>query len=455
MDASAAPPAPELPCGLAEWMSRQRWYGSKGSVPRLERVGGWAVGDASLRIETHYVLDRQRDSATLYQVPLTRRAIPLTDREPILITDDGAIYDAPHDLAYAALILELILTEDVILAEGTANGVRGHRQPGARPNRVTAAAVLTGEQSNTSIICSVETGDPVILKVFRALHHGDNPDVVLQSAIAATGSLLVPTSIGSVSGEWPDSAQPGGVARGHVAFAQQFLVGAEDAWRIALRAAAAGADFSVSARELGNATAAVHATLAEVLPTRQTGPNEIHEILAGMRSRMEWAIREVPSLDELRPLMADVIERARGARWPRLQRIHGDYHLGQVLAVPGRGWVLVDFEGEPLRDMVERSQPDVTLRDVAGMLRSFDYAAGSVAEEGTWASRARTAFLAGYAESTGGDLAMDSNLIDAFELDKALYEAVYEARNRPDWTHIPVAAIRKLATRSRETRADE
>jgi predicted trehalose synthase len=438
-----------LPDTLSEWVGAQRWYAGKGSAPHLERIGGWNVRNETVRISTHFLLDRGLSSIVLYQVPLTERMVPLEGKTPIGIVDGRYIYDAPHDPAYAAAILGLMISE------GFVDGTRGHRQPGAPPITVTDAAVLSGEQSNTSIICSVENGAPVIIKVFRTLHHGDNPDVTLQSAIAAAGSRLVPTSIGYLSGEWRDSGRANGTARGHLAFAQEFLPGVQDAWRVALRAAEIGEDFSVAARALGEATAEVHATLASVLPTRRASNDDIDLFLRGMRARLNGATAEVPSLESCRLLIEAVFEAARSAPWPDLQRIHGDYHLGQVLAVPDRGWVLVDFEGEPLRAMTERSEPDVTLRDVAGMLRSFDYAAGSVAltrgdgeTPSEWASAARHAFVDGYIARSGYDVRENRALLDAFEIDKALYEAVYEARNRPTWIDIPVTAIRRLADRS-------
>src|SRR5690606_30010718 len=139
------------------------------------------------------------------------------------------------------------------------------------------------------------------------------------------------------------------------------------------------------------------------------------------------------------------------ATWAPLQRIHGDLHLGQVIDAPGRGWLLLDFEGEPLRPLAERTAPDLTLRDVAGMLRSLDYAAGAAVHDGgdaiaaaAWAARARDAFLDGYAAGAGRDPREDATLLAALELDKALYEAVYEARNRPEWLAIPVAGVRRL-----------
>jgi predicted trehalose synthase len=188
------------------------------------------------------------------------------------------------------------------------------------------------------------------------------------------------------------------------------------------------------------------------MPTRPAGPEDIAEALAQMAGRLAAAIAEVPDLARHKSALVDVLALARNAEWPAQQRIHGDLHLGQVLDVPGRGWVMVDFEGEPLRPMRERSRLDNPLRDVAGMLRSFDYVAGSLSvtsgvDAREWSATARAAFAEGYGEASGLDLTANRAVLDAFEADKALYEAVYEARNRPSWLPIPVAAIERLATR--------
>src|ERR1019366_1103218 len=137
-----------------------------------------------------------------------------------------------------------------------------------------ASRVLVGEQSNTSIIMDmVDTlgapMKPLICKLFRVLQGGQNPDVVVQSVLSAAGSSRVPSSVGYVCGQWPDAASAGGVATGHLAFAQEFLPGVEDAWRVALAAVASGADFSEQARSLGQASAQVHATLAQTMGTRE------------------------------------------------------------------------------------------------------------------------------------------------------------------------------------------
>ncbi len=461
-----------LPDYLNRWVATQRWFASKGHIPVLHSIARWSLPSAEPGVDilTHLVIDSTPGEVSLYQLPLTERAEPLPNRERGLVTtvaaDDGQarfIYDAPYDPAYASAILHFILGQGTSLAAEDAGGcARGELLliPTSAPlYTVAASRVLTGEQSNTSIIFDTRGADemparPVICKVFRALHHGENPDISVQAALARAGSRFVPEPIGYVEGEWDDPDRLDGRATGHLAFAQEFLPGVEDAWRAALTSASIEGDFGREAHDLGVATAAVHADLATVMPTREATPDVIKTELAGIRERYRSAVAEIPALNEHREAIETIFSRAQTAPWPRLQRIHGDYHLGQVLNVPGgRGWVLVDFEGEPLRPLEQRNQPDVTLRDVAGMLRSFSYAAGTIelahperpAQAAlAWAEACREAFLAGYAERSGLDLSAQGALLSAFELDKALYEAVYETRNRPTWLPIPLAAIKRI-----------
>ncbi|TFD15695.1 phosphotransferase [Cryobacterium sp. TMT1-21] len=450
-----------LPDSLDHWAAAQRWFGGTGRIPALVGIGRWTLptDESGVLIRTELVVDSTAVPPTLYQVPLTERVNPLPGGEHALIgmLGDAYVYDGPVDAAYSRALLRFILEEK------SSPGARGELlfegESALRPPTMASSRVLSGEQSNTSIIydCIGDDGRParpIICKVFRAVHDGENPDISVQSALARAGSRHVPEPVGCVVGHWQDPAAPGTVLTGHLAFAQEFLPGVEDAWRSALREAAAGTDFTVQARELGEATAAVHADLASVMPTRDATPAVIAAELDSMRERFLSAATEVPALAGFRTAIEAVLERARLVPWPRLQRIHGDYHLGQVLEVPGRGWVLVDFEGEPLRPLADRTQPDVPLKDVAGMLRSFSYVAGTArqsypahrAEEADdWASACRQAFLEGYAVRSGTDLQEQKALLDAFELDKALYEAVYETRNRPSWLPIPLAAIRALA----------
>lgn len=414
-DASAPDTSTPSDRDLESWIADRRWYASKGSVPRLRTI---STDDG-----TRLVLDEAPAVPVLYQSPITSGP-------------DGALVDATTDLAWvSALAARIDAAPDSLSPIG----------------RVTAARVLTGEQSNTSVICDTESGDRVIIKVFRVLHHGDNPDVTTQLALTAAGSTRVPRVYGALRADWPDVGRPDGTATGHLAFAQEFLPGLDDAWRVALQEAQAGTPFGDRAEQLGTALADVHRTLAGALPTEPADAPRRDAAVATMHARLDTAAREAPTVADHADAVRAVYARAADATWPDLQRIHGDLHLGQVLSAPDpRGWVFLDFEGEPLRPLDERSLPDVTLRDVAGMLRSFDYVAGALAHDAepvdaaAWAAEARARFLEGYRRGTGADLAAHSALLDAFELDKAVYEVVYETRNRPDWVGIPLAAVARL-----------
>lgn len=463
-----------VPDYLESWMARQRWYAGKSRPPKLEVIGGFGLADpaGSAVIRVYLVLDHA-EHPLLYQVPLTERSAPLPGAENALVasfdveTGRRYIYDGPQDPGFAEALLRLILDDgeahetDGPAAANTGGPLvaHGHHFRDSIPVQFVSSRVLGGEQSNTSIIFETATSDgtpstPIICKLFRTLHHGDNPDVTLTEALGAAGSSVAPQSIGHVTGLWTDSGMPNGIATGHLAFAEEFLPGVEDAWRVALRAVEVSEDFTERARALGVTTAEMHETLRSALPSRATTPSDIATTVASMRYRFELAAAEVSGLSEHRQALERVYHEAAASPWPALQRIHGDLHLGQVLAVPGRGWVVLDFEGEPMRPMSERSLPDIPLRDVAGMLRSFDYVAGSFAlahpgeSAAAWASACRRAFVDGYIERSGRDLREHRAVLDAFEIDKALYEAVYEARNRPGWLAIPTVAITRLIERS-------
>ncbi len=471
---------------LNTWVADQRWYAGKGRRPLLREVGVAALvrgGADALVVATHLFLDESSatdDSpGTLYQIPLTYRqqSRPELAEAMVTSTKTHSIYDGPHDPAYVQALFDLMyadnsasepdhgaflsLTGHAFPATDVASSDVGSSDVGGPDSdasdagvEVARAAVLSGEQSNTSIICTTGSlapggvvSKPSIIKVFRVLHDGENPDVVVQTALAGAGSLLVPRPLGHVAGSWSDGQHVAG--SGHLAFAQEFLPGVQDAWRTALVAAQADADFSPRANALGAATATMHATLLQTMGGEAITDERRAELAHQWRARSADALLEVPDLRTHESAIEDVFAAAEHDAWPDLQRIHGDYHLGQVLDVPERGWVLLDFEGEPLRPLAQRSLPDVPVRDVAGMLRSFDYAAGSVDREHDlnrqdWAAKVRTAFLDGYGEVSGRDPRHDVALLRALELDKALYEVIYEVRNRPSWAGIPIAAIERL-----------
>lgn len=448
---------------LTTWMPRQRWYGAKARDPQLRVVAAWdlpdpfaARGTPRAVVTTLLVADDGADPVVLYQVPVVARPTASVDPDsPHIIgsPDPGTtLIDGAFDPAYTEALLRLVTRGGT--GEGERATAHGHPTSAVSDEAPYVGGVLSGEQSNTSIVFRAgEAWMPIIVKVFRQLHAGVNPDIELQTGLATARSPFVPGAIGSVSGEWPHPAT-GFKVEGSLAFAQEFLPGVEDARRVALAAAEAGEDFTIPARDLGIATAAVHTALAEEFGTVPASEAERELVAASWQRRLDIATIEVPAIADVRAEIEAAYDRALAEEWPDLQRVHGDYHLGQVILVPGRGWVLLDFEGEPMRPMVERRLPDLAARDVAGLLRSFDYIAGSLELEGSsapgvraWADAARAAFLAGYASASAVDLDAHRALLAAFELDKAVYEAIYEARNRPAWISIPLDAVRRLAGR--------
>jgi len=291
----------------------------------------------------------------------------------------------------------------------------------APPAPDSPTEVFAGEQSNTT----VRIGDDVLFKVFRRLDPGPNIEAGMLSALSRSG--ITPRLIGMLSA--PDGSS-------HLGLFTQRIPRARDGWVHCVDACRGGQPVGDEMAALGATLRRLHGRLADVYgASRVDGA----EITSHMLSRLDAACEQVPDLDHLRAPLREILDLTGTS--VDVQRVHGDFHLGQALISPA-GWTIIDFEGEPLKSPAERAAPDAVWRDVAGLLRSLDYARHAhPAPDGAAARRrytaARAAFLDGYLADAELPLAM----LTAYEVDKAIYELVYETRNRPSWAHIPRHAI--------------
>jgi maltokinase len=338
------------------------------------------------------------------------------------------VYDALHDPRTAQLLLERLRHP------GKAGPLRFEADPSRPVPGGLAPRLLDAEQSNSSLIY----GDEFILKLFRRIQPGVNPDLEVPDALARQGCGRVPAPVA-----WMRTTHPYEATLGVL---QPFLNDASDGWTLSLNALASGDDFTLQAHELGQAMADVHLALADAFPSGAPGENG--RTAAAMTERLTAAAHCVPALQPFVPgLRAAFAALSTCDSGPPAQRIHGDLHLGQVLRA-GRDWFVIDFEGEPSRPLSERRSAHSPVRDIAGMLRSFDYAARQRRPwRPEWARRCREAFCAGYAARAGWDPRKKHGLLRAYETDRAVYEVLYEARHRPDWLPVPMAAIERLAVR--------
>ncbi|MFC8517912.1 maltokinase [Streptomyces sp. NPDC057257] len=436
---------------LREWLPRQRWFAGKGRpVTGFSLVAATELLPATAKLGLYHLLVRAHQPSSIgaephpgdcYQLLIgVREALP-PRLAPALIghVEEGplagrTVYDALYDTRPAEVLLEAMRTRARIGA------LRFDREAGQEIRAGLVPRAVTAEQSNSSVIY----GDTFILKLLRRVVPGVNPDLELPLALAREHCPRVPAPTAWLRAELAGAPYVLGVL-------QPFLQGAADGWELALRELAKGEDFGAEARALGRATAEVHLALARALPTVTLGHTQLQRLADGMIERLEAAAQAVPALHPYVPALHSAFSAladlaAEGQTWTA-QRVHGDLHLGQCLRAPDGEWFLIDFEGEPARPLAERRMPQPAVRDIAGMLRSFDYAAHSAGPpaEG-WADTCRAAYCSGYAEVSGRDPRTDPVLLRAYETDKAIYEVVYEARHRPDWLPVPMTAIERYAT---------
>ena len=467
---------------LRNRLPEQRWFGGKGRPLASVEVIDHAIlddGPPSLALGIFRVNYEDGDSQ-LYHLPL-------------LVEEDGSSRDALDDVDRLKLLGELMAHGDSVKGE---RGVFNFGGPGLdplSPPGAGSARVLQAEQSNTSLVLD----DSIIIKLFRRVDYGSNPDLELTRFLTNEAFSHIPPHLGEVVYEG-DELQDEPVQI-DIAIAQRFIPDAREGWVETLNHlrglydAVDPADVAEDLRflteeraarslkwmgELGDVTASMHVALAREEADPEFGAEAIDEsdleewaerARASLKTLQARRLPEIAALDPLAPRIEAGIDRLKGlTERGSKTRIHGDYHLGQVIRSP-RGWMILDFEGEPVRTLDERVAKQSALRDVAGMLRSLNYAAyAALFERGdpgsdewarlepwarTWEDLAREKLLSSYLTRSheGRFLPTEREdlmtMLEVFEIDKALYELGYEIGHRPTWIRIPLEGIAKVIER--------
>ncbi len=451
---------------LGGYIASQRWSGARGEALR------------GVRVEAEVPVGETGSACVVVHAEVDGRPVHYQ------LWPRGAQYDALGDADVRAGLARLLASGATVRGTDAALVAEPEAGVDVLHGGAESSRALGTEQSNTSIVY----GDRAIVKLFRRLTPGVHPDVEIVRFLTRRGFAHTPPLLATLT---VHDARGASLA----AMAQAFVPGAGDAWGQVVqhaRAAAsdgrdeAGAD---EARRVGEVTRALHDALAsdpsdpDFAPRPADGATAARWAASAARSveRGLWLLRERLASGALERLGQHA--RAQGAAVGALDaasvvaaldaaaaraaddagaatRHHGDYHLGQILRAPDGTLYVIDFEGEPSRPLDERRARHSPLRDVAGMLRSFAYAAATAAFErpgdavvaghaARWEATSRAAFLDGYFGDTPATYLprVRTNadaLVGLFELEKAFYELAYELRNRPTWVPIPLAGIARL-----------
>jgi len=450
---------------LEEWVVAQRWFGSKARevtslgvldmVPlRLEpRLLASVMVEARFAPGTHEV----------YQVPVAFRPVEEGWSESVISETGGlTIYDALADPEEGQALLELMRANARLESEHAVSEfhwVEGTRDPG--PSAVVRP--MGAEQSNSSLVFD----EALALKLYRRVEAGINPELELLRFLTDRGFESVPALAG-----WYEYT--GRLMEATLGVMQEFLPGARDGWELALDELGSEPEaFLERVRALGEVTGGLHTALGSDASNPAFAPEEpsseaLGLLTATIDEEIERIFLDLPEEESVEPIAGrgeDVREQLRllthvGSAG-KVIRTHGDYHLGQTI-MSHRGWVVLDFEGEPARALTERRRKRSPMRDVAGMMRSFAYAASAsqvlhgVTPPEDWEERARDEFLDAYLDAVDPSLLPASRhgveqLLSVFELEKAVYELRYELNNRPEWVWIPLRGIARLTEAVKET----
>ncbi len=462
---------------LIDFLPGKRWFQSDRSILDVEVYDEALIEEGPPDLELALVRVYFEDGAeALYQIPL-------------LVEQDGTVRDALDEIDRLRVLGHLLAHGETVHGDhGTFRfggpGLDPLAPPGSKEIRDIGA-----EQSNTSIVFD----ENVILKLIRRIESGVNPELELNRFLTNAGFEFIPAQVGEIFYERPDGHEEQ-MLNFDLGIAQQFVNDAAEGWARTLHAirslydsaddsedvAAAveerAAEIIEHLGDLGDVTASLHVLMAR----GDEADQEIGADAVDQADLKEWADRalewlrilgrrDIQGFRELIPPAEARIDTLRDLTDAGLKiRIHGDYHLGQTMLGP-RGWLLLDFEGEPVRPLDQRRERKSPLRDVAGMLRSFSYAAYVILIERAepdseewvrlepwaraWEDAVRERFLHAYLRTSheGAFLPPDKDelaiMLDVFEIDKALYEVAYEMAHRPEWTRIPLRGVANVIER--------
>jgi len=430
-----------------EYLTRQRWFARHDGEVTLTHIQAlpWLrepTDGLGVRFELLTVTVDGLEQ--VYNVPASYRSEPFPGLENAAMEFDGKffIYDAMLDAHARTELLAGFF-------DTAASPITYDLATPLEVGPLATTVPLIAEQSNTSVI----VGNRYLLKLFRKVAPGRNPDIEISRALTEHGTDYIAKLHGWISADDID-----------LAMIYDYYSSASDGWDFArasfrdllaepdLSAGQVGGDFSGESRRLGKAVAEVHALMAD-LGAATWSATDLTALVSRFRQRFDEAAAVNGSLDDWRvAAFAAYAELTHLDEPVVIQRVHGDLHLGQTLRTV-EGWKLIDFEGEPAKPLADRIRPDSPLRDVAGMLRSFDYAPHSVllqtgassasAQEAAtqWSIRNQEAFLDGYGITPGKSAYA---LLRCYQIDKAVYEVAYETQHRPTWVDIPLGALGRL-----------